>query len=437
MTVAAPYSLFTAFGIELEYMIVDARTLDVRPITDELIRAAAGEITSEIDQGGVSWSNELVLHVVELKTTDPASSLAGWDERFAGNVQRINELLAPQGARLMPTAMHPWMDPSREMRLWPHDYGDVYSAFDRIFGCQGHGWANLQSMHINLPFHGDEEFGKLHAAIRLLLPILPALAASSPIVERRTTGKLDTRLDVYRTNSKRIPSITGHVVPEAVFTQRDYEEKILGRIYKDISPLDPDETLQDEWLNARGAIARFCRGTIEIRVLDLQECPRADLAIAAAAAAVLRGLVAQRWTSLAGQQAMPTEPLAEILQATTRDADLALIRDRDYLSMFDYPGKEATAGELWAHLIETLPELSGSAGTTGPHAADANRWREALRVIQSEGTLSRRILRALGLENADKKPATVSEAIEIPSEKLHEVYGRLCDSLARNEMFRA
>jgi len=38
--------------------------------------------------------------------------------------------------------------------------------------------------------------------------------------------------------------------------------------------------LQNEWLNSRGAIARFERDTIEIRVLDSQETPAAELAIA-------------------------------------------------------------------------------------------------------------------------------------------------------------
>ena len=50
---------------------------------------------------------------------------------------------------------------------------------------------------------------------------------------------------------------------------------------------------RDEWLNARGAIARFGRGTIEIRVLDVQECPQADLAICAAVVEVLQALVAE------------------------------------------------------------------------------------------------------------------------------------------------
>src|SRR5690606_7705226 len=115
------------------------------------------------------------------------------------------KILAPMGAMLMPTAMHPWFDPATETRLWPHEYSPVYETYNRIFGCQGHGWSNLQSMHVNLPFANDEEFARLHAAIRLALPILPALAASSPLVEGRVTGLADSRLDFYRFNSRRLP----------------------------------------------------------------------------------------------------------------------------------------------------------------------------------------------------------------------------------------
>ena len=87
----------------------------------------------------------------------------------------------------MPTAMHPWMDPATETVLWD-DATDVYRTYDRIYGCRGHGWANLQSMHVNLPFADDSQFARLHAAIRLVLPLLPALAASSPIAEGSVDG---------------------------------------------------------------------------------------------------------------------------------------------------------------------------------------------------------------------------------------------------------
>ena len=79
---------------------------------------------------------------------------------------------------LLPGGAHPWMDPGREMVLWPHDAHEIYDLYNTIFDCRGHGWANLQSAHLNLPFAGDAEFASLHAAIRILLPLMPALTAS-------------------------------------------------------------------------------------------------------------------------------------------------------------------------------------------------------------------------------------------------------------------
>jgi glutamate---cysteine ligase / carboxylate-amine ligase len=111
------FHLFQRFGVELEYMIVHAESLAVLPVTDRVLWAVAGQYLSEIELGTISWSNELALHVIELKTTEPAASLDGLAAEFQEHVGRINRILEPLGGRLMPTAMHPWMDPHREMRL--------------------------------------------------------------------------------------------------------------------------------------------------------------------------------------------------------------------------------------------------------------------------------------------------------------------------------
>jgi glutamate---cysteine ligase / carboxylate-amine ligase len=405
--------LFEAFGVELEYMIVDAESLDVRPISDELFRDATGQITSDVELADVSWSNELVLHVVELKTSEPARSLASLAAQFQQHVGRVNELLARRGARLLPTGMHPWMDPHTQTRLWPHDSSEFYEAFDRIFDCRGHGWANLQSVHLNLPFADDSEFARLHAAIRLLLPILPALAASSPVMDARATGLLDNRLDVYRTNCRRIASVTGAVIPEPVFSRADYQRQILDRMYADLAPHDPGGILRHEWANARGAIARFSRNTIEIRVLDVQECPAADLAICAAAARVLGALAEQRYTPLAEQQLVTTDALAAVLHETTREGERAVVRDANLLRQFGFADKCCKAGELWRHLAETLDlERGGHTGGVdmGP-----------LAVILEQGPLARRILTALGGD--------------LSHGRLHEVYGELANCLAAGRVF--
>ncbi|GMV92222.1 MAG: hypothetical protein AMXMBFR82_20000 [Candidatus Hydrogenedentota bacterium] len=406
----AQFHLFERYGVELEYMIVDAETLAVRPITDEVLRQIAGQYVNEVERGELAWSNELVLHVIELKTNGPTPSLDGLAARFQDHVNVINEMLRPMGARLMPTAMHPWMDPHTETRLWPHEYSPIYESFNRIFECRGHGWSNLQSIHLNLPFADDAEFARLHAAIRLLMPIMPALAASSPIMERGATGLLDNRLDAYQTNCQRIPSVTGFIVPEPVFHPAEYEVEILQRMYDDIAPHDPEGILQEEWLNARGAIARFDRNTIEIRVLDIQECPKADLAIVRAVAAVLNALTENRWIDALQQEAWEVDPLYVILLETMRSGDAAVIRNRSYLHAFGLRAKAATAGELWQHLIDSVLPSGDPA-------------REPLQFMLREGCLARRILAACNGDFSD--------------ERIASVYGELCACLAEGRMFTA
>ncbi|MBX7256155.1 MAG: glutamate--cysteine ligase [Candidatus Hydrogenedentes bacterium] len=406
--------LFKGYGVELEYMIVDRETLSILPIADRLLAAAAGEGAESgpeisVDRGLLSWSNELALHVVELKTTNPVSALDGVYKTFQEQIVEIDSLLQPLNARLMPTAMHPWMDPLTETRLWPHENMEIYNAFDRIFGCQGHGWSNLQSVHLNLPFANADEFGRLHAAIRMLMPVMPALAASSPVFELMAGEFLDNRMEAYRGNCAKVPSVTGRVIPEAVFSPEAYEREILQRMYRDIAPYDSEGTLQEEWLNARGAIARFDRNTIEIRVLDIQECPQADLAIVTAIADVLRALCEERFLSYAEQKTWDVEPLFAILQAAVCDAESAVITNRHYLSAFGLDTASATAGELWQHLFESV-------------LTDASpEVMIPLNRIAQKGSLARRILRALDGD--------------LSRLRVKEVYGKLCECLAAGEMF--
>jgi len=408
--VTQPLHLFEGYGVEIEYMIVDRETLDVRPLADKILEAAAGEIVCEVECGALAWSNELVMHVIELKTNGPAPALEGLDAAFQADVRRIDAILEPLGARLLPTAMHPWMDPHRETKLWPYEYGPVYETFNRIFDCRGHGWANLQSVHLNLPFADDWEFARLHDAIRFALPILPALTAASPFVEGRSNGVQDNRLAFYRRNCRRVPSVTADVVPEPVSSRAEYESEILGRVYRDLESLDPEGVLRYEWVNARGAIARFDRNAIEIRVLDVQECPRADLAIQAAIRSVLQGLVAGRLTDPARLVGWPTAPLAAMFSAVAQDADRALVEDAAWLQTLGLGRKPLPAREVWRALVERVTP-----------AGERPWWRDGLDWILEHGPLSRRILKAAGAA---------------PSrEALHDVYRRLAQCLVEGRMF--
>jgi hypothetical protein len=386
----------------------------VRPLADELLKQVGGSYEQEVECGDVAWSNELALHVIEIKTNGPAPALEPLAIPFQANIERIHELLAPMDARLLPTAMHPWMDPSMELKLWPHENDVIYKTFDRIFDCRGHGWANLQSTHINLPFGNDREFGALHAAIRLVLPLIPGLAASSPLVGGQPSGLLDNRLEFYRNNAARVPSVAGSVVPERVYTRKEYETDLLGRIYRDLKPLDPDGVLRHEWVNSRGAIARFDRMAIEIRVIDIQECPAADIAVAAAIVAAVRALVEEHWCSTRAQRIWETKELAHLLQLSLRDADETLIENPRLLECFGFPERgRARLIDLWQHLIEALlPQPPAFTGDLPP-----------LDVILDQGCLARRILRALDGDSSQ--------------ERVREVYTALADCLAQGQSYTA
>lgn len=404
------YHLFEVVGIELEYMVVRSTDLKVNPIVDKLLTKKNGSITSDVENGKIEWSNELVAHVVELKTNGPTSDVDELDELFSENVREINELLQEFGSELLPTASHPLMDPKKEMKLWEHHYNRIYALYNKIFDCHGHGWSNVQSMHINLPFSNDEEFERLHAAIRLLLPIIPGLCASSPIFEGRSTGFKDSRMQVYKDNQKEIPEMTGKVIPERVFSRKEYTSQIFEPINTAIRPYDTENILDQHFLNSRGAIARFDRGAIEIRVIDIQECPRADIAIAVLIIESLKLLVSEELISLKDQKIWHEDALFSILDEVNREAEDTRIVNPTYLDAFDLE-KEAKVKDIWKKLFSKV-----KGGMSKAHC-------ESIEFILNNGSLSTRILDAIGNDYSE--------------ENINSVYRRLGSCLANNQFFIA
>jgi len=415
---------FEGFGIELEYMLVDRETLDVHPAADTVLAElwqSSQDTDSDTDWNAhpsdfefreTTWSNELALHVLELKTTQPATAFDRVASEFEASVAAVQSTLKSQGIRLLPTAMHPWMKPAKQTQLWPHEYHEIYNTYHRIFNCHRHGWSNVQSMHLNLPFRGNDEFAGLHAAVRLLLPLLPAIAASSPIVEGVSNGCHDNRLRFYVHHCDTVPSMMGDVIPEPIFDRSSYQTQILDPIADDIALLDPLSVMNSDFLNARGAIARFDRGSIEIRLLDVQETPGVDIAIAGLVTHVAKRLAEQTWSSRWQQQLVSCRRLGTILDDTTVSAEATIVSDADFLVHFGITQSSCTAAEIWQHLIDDAYRFgSGLDGVAAP-----------LEIIQQRGTLSTRILQSLGSKftNAD----------------LHGVYEELADCLERNEIYQ-
>ena len=375
------YKLFEVSGIELEYMLVDADTLAVRPIADQFLTLFGGA-ANDVTRGSATWCNELASHVIEVKTTEPQASMVDTERIFREAIADAQPTLEALNLKLLPTAMHPWMDPERESMLWQHENAEIYTTYDRIFNCRRHGWCNVQSVHLNLPFEDDAAFKRLHAAIRILLPLLPALAASSPLTGLKYHGVLDSRLEHYANHCSAVPSLIGRVIPERVFSESEYRGQILEPIKRDIAPHDTDGVMATDFLNARGAIARFDRGSIEIRLLDIQENPTADIAICALIEHTLKALVHEETASIAAQMAFSTEELRSILDANTTHAEHTNVTNQAYLALFGLT-KPIKAAEFWDHMIQKF-ESSGMM---------PDYFHKPLELITNQGTLATRILK--------------------------------------------
>jgi len=394
------YSLFDGYGIEIEYMIVDRVGMKVAPLADRLLEKLAGEPVCEYFSDGLGYSNELVKHVIELKTDGPAPEFEGLADKFYSGIKRVSEILADDGLMIMPTAMHPFMDPEKETFLWQDENKEIYESYDRIFNCKGHGWSNLQSIHINLPFDGDEQFGRLHAAIRAVLPLIPALAASSPVVEGGLTGFADSRLEYYRKNQRSVPEVAGNVIPERVFTEKEYNTKVFDVIADAIAPHDPGGILEPVWLNSRGAIARFDRGAVEIRLIDVQECPLADIAVAKLVSDTVRYLCLSDTSTL---MKLDEKKLLTVLLDCIKYAENTEITDKELLGVFGFE-KPVKATEIWQSMFEKT-------------ANDEDlEYSAPLRNIFNNGTLSTRISRNMSIG-------------------VNEIYRELCKCLAENRVY--
>ena len=402
------YHLFEVYGIELEYMLIHNSTFKIAPIVDALLTLKNGKLTSDISNGKIAWSNELVAHVIELKTNGPTNNLNSLSDEFHKNVLEINTLLKQMDAQLLPTASHPLMNPLTDTELWKHSYSEVYELYNRIFNCKGHGWSNVQSTHINLPFFDDDEFEKLHAAIRVILPLIPGLCASSPILEGENTGFKDTRLEYYKVNQKEVPEMTGLVIPEKVFSKEAYYTTIFDPIKKAIKPFDTKNILDHHFLNSRGAIARFDRNAIEIRLVDIQEAPKADIAICVLIIEVLKLLVNNKLASLTDQKKWKKEPLFAILNDAIKYAEEAKITNIEYLHLFGL-SEVTTVKNTWKHLYSLVkPNIDKS-------------HYEAIEIIVEQGTLATRILKAL--DN------------DLSGANIKKVYTQLANCLSENKLF--
>jgi carboxylate-amine ligase len=397
------YGTLQVLGPEHEFSVVDEK-LQPQPIVDRVIKDLHGRIANTVSLGEVSFGKELQAHVAEFKANIPFDSPVVFEENMYKTVLSVLDLLERRyGTRLLGLGMHPMLL-IKNARVWTHRDRSLYEALNRIFSLNQHGWLNIQSFQLNLPFKNEQEAVKLYNAITNVLPYLPAIAASSPIYESKIGDYRDNRLHFYAVNQASIPSITGDIIPENVRSFEEYEKTTVQQYSEDLAKVNaPKSLLHKEWLNSRGAVIRFCRKAIEIRIMDEQECIKSDVALSCFIRALLRGTLSEEGD---GFEHVPHTVLVENLRAVVRSGLDAQVQ---------HP-KGRTARQVSSYLLR-IAEKNAS--------AEEKKYLDKVKHRIIEGNLSDVILKEV------KKKALRTDF----EEAIFSVYSSLADCLEHNKVY--
>ncbi|XES76898.1 MAG: glutamate-cysteine ligase family protein [Candidatus Bathyarchaeia archaeon] len=292
-------------GPEHEFSIVNG-DLKALPITDQIIKRYCGKLLNFVELPNFTFGKEMQLHVMELKANKPFPSSQLFEETMQTAVTTLSGFLEKQfSAHLLGTGMHPLLNLDGT-GIWPHRHRKIYEAYGKVFNLKQHGWLNIQSFHLNLPYQKQPDGVLLHNLLANMCPYLPAVSASSPIYEGVLREKVDNRLTFYKANQHEVAAVSGDVVPEYVSSFNMYRTDVIGRYSRDLANAGaPATLLYKEWVNSRGVIFRFDRCALEVRVMDEQECIKSDVALSCFVRAALRGML------LESPQFLPHDLLVE------------------------------------------------------------------------------------------------------------------------------
>jgi gamma-glutamyl:cysteine ligase YbdK (ATP-grasp superfamily) len=395
------YKTLEVMGPEHEYSIVNDN-LKAQPILDKIMRDVHGRIVNFVEQPNFTFGKELQLHVMEIKPNAPFKSPVEFDEVMYEAVLTVEDFLQSKNrAHLLGAGMHPLLK-LEETGVWPHRHRQIYEAYGKVFDLKRHGWLNIQSFQLNLPYGDEKSAILLHNILANICAYLPAISASSPIYEGALGENVDNRLHFYMLNQREVPSVTGAVVPEYVDSLSEYQKKIVEKYSSDMAAAGADELiLHKDWVNSRGVIFRFDRKTVEVRVMDEQECVKSDVALSCFIRAAVRGLTYEERTST-----LPHEILVKDFNSIVKSGLKAEVQ---------HP-HGPTAREVCEYLLKIASESASE---------EEKKYLPIVRRRIKEGSLSQ-ILR----EHVQKKAHKTSF-----KEAVVNVYSKLIKSLIDDEPY--
>jgi carboxylate-amine ligase len=173
-------------GIEEEFQILDAETLNLTSRFEELAAAAAADPPL-----AESITGELIASEIEIRSGKGATFADAVAQQHDVRV-RLFRLAAQQGVRLAATGTHPW-SPWQEQRII-----DTEHYRRREEGLKYVAWRNNTfSLHVHVGVRGADRAIAVCDHLRTLLPDLLAVSANSPFLDGRDSGLHSARTQIF------------------------------------------------------------------------------------------------------------------------------------------------------------------------------------------------------------------------------------------------
>jgi carboxylate-amine ligase len=249
-------------GLEEEFAILDPATLELEHRFDELYAACQGD-----DVLSSSAAGELIASEVEIRS--------GRSETFAAAMSaqrecrtRLFDLAGEMGLALGAMGTHPWANYLDQRIIdTPH-----YNRLRRELG-----WVaqrnNTWSMHVHMGVRGADRAIAVCDWMRELLPLLLAVSANSPFLDRHDTGLHTVRTEIFTRTFPRCG------VPSPFLDWASYAE-FVGMLQRTGSAVESTQL----WWSVR---PHHQFGTVEVRICDAQTRGEESFALAGLVAACI------------------------------------------------------------------------------------------------------------------------------------------------------
>jgi carboxylate-amine ligase len=233
-------------GIEEEFAVLDALSLDLVPRFEELRdAAAAGDPTlSE------SIAGELISSEIEIRSgrgEDLADALA----RQRDLRQRLFTLAGSRGIALGATGTHPWSDYREQHNIDTEHYRRVVDGLQYVARRN-----NTFSLHVHVGVRGADRAIRVCDRLRPVLPLLLAISANSPYIDARDSGLHSGRSQTF---TKSFPRCG---IPDSFGTWAAYKDYV-----EFLVSTNSIVEYTQVWWSIR---PHFSFGTVEVRICDAQ-----------------------------------------------------------------------------------------------------------------------------------------------------------------------